>query len=184
MIPDDGIVQQLKLMTQTGWKETKHEVEPVLRPYDHVRDELSTQRDLIFKVERDVIPKSRRKDMVERVHSSHLGVNGCVGRARECIYWPRMNGEIKDFVQRCETCRSLEGDQPKETLKSHDIPERPCAKVGADLFHLEGKMYLVTVDYFSSFWEIDFLESYIQHHIIEGFNEKICEVQRKRISQF
>jgi len=119
----DGIMQQLKLMIQTGWKETQHEVEPVLRPCFHVRDELSTQGDLIFKGERVVIPKSRRKDMVERVHSSHLGMNRCVRRARGWpIYWPRMNAEIKDFVQQCETCRSLSRDQPKETLQPHDIP--------------------------------------------------------------
>ena len=58
----DGIMQQLKLMIQTGWKETQHEVEPVLRPYFHVRDELSTQGELIFKGER--VAKSERMHLL------------------------------------------------------------------------------------------------------------------------
>ena len=41
----------------------------------------------------------------------------------------------------------------------HEIPERQWEKVGADVFELEGTHYLVTVDYFSNFWELDCLES-------------------------
>jgi hypothetical protein len=45
--------------------------------------------------------------------------------------------------------------QPKETLKSHDVPTRPWVKIGTDLFCFSGNDYLITVDYYSSFFEID-----------------------------
>jgi len=48
-----------------------------------------------------------------------------------------------------------ENKQQKETLFSHDVPNRPWAKIGADLCTYAGNDYLVTVDYFSNFWEIE-----------------------------
>ena len=42
---------------------------------------------------------------------------------------------------------------------SHDIPDRPWAKVGTDLFAKDGRDYLITVDYYSNFWEVDLLPS-------------------------
>jgi hypothetical protein len=42
---------------------------------------------------------------------------------------------------------------------AHDIPDRPWGKVGTDMFSFNGLDYLITVDYYSGFWEIDFLEN-------------------------
>ena len=41
---------------------------------------------LIFKGERVIIPISLRRDMKEKIHSSHLGMEGCLWRARESIF--------------------------------------------------------------------------------------------------
>jgi hypothetical protein len=56
--------------------------------YFDVRDELTVQNGLIFKGERVVIPTSLRLDMIKRIHYSHIGVEGCLRRARESLYWP------------------------------------------------------------------------------------------------
>jgi len=34
---------------------------------------------------------------------------------------------------------------------SHKVPSQPLEKVGADIFTLDGKDYLVTIDYYSNF---------------------------------
>ena len=47
---------------------------------------------------------------------------------------------------------------PKETLMSHDVTTCPWQKVGVDLFEWDKKEYLVTVDYYSNFFEIDKLD--------------------------
>ncbi|XP_048589452.1 uncharacterized protein LOC116620672 [Nematostella vectensis] len=97
--------------------------------------------------------------MKERLHSSHIGVNGCLRRARECLFWPGMTSEIKEFISQCESCCMYDNKQQRETLMSHETTERPWEKVGIDLFTIDGKDYLVVVDYFSGFWEIDPLTS-------------------------
>ncbi|XP_035679020.1 uncharacterized protein K02A2.6-like [Branchiostoma floridae] len=54
-----------------------------------------------------------------------------------------------------EWCQTVGTRQQKETLLSHPVPMRPWEKVGIDMFNFRGKEYLITVDYFSNFFEID-----------------------------
>ncbi|XP_046346219.2 uncharacterized protein K02A2.6-like [Haliotis rufescens] len=68
-----------------------------------------------------------------------------------------MNGAVKDYVAKCDICRGSDREQAKEPLLSHAVADRPWSKVGADLFVLDGNNYLITVDYFSNYWEIDYL---------------------------
>lgn len=113
-----------------------------------MRDEFTTQDGLLFRGQRVVVPKVLRRGMIERLHSAHVGIESCLRRARECLYWPGMNSEVKEYVQRCETCRTYDSKQPREPLHSHDPPESPWSKVGVDIFTFDGREYLLTVDYF------------------------------------
>ena len=38
---------------------------------------------------------------------------------------------------------------------SHEVPRRPWEKVVVDLFTQDQKDYLITVDFYSGFWELD-----------------------------
>lgn len=44
---------------------------------------------------------------------------------------------------------------PIESLTSHSIPDRPWGKLAADLFGFKGEHYLVLVDYYSDWIELD-----------------------------
>ena len=79
--------------------------------------------------------------------------------AHECVYWPGMNSNLKEYFQKCELCNSHGQKQQKETLMLLEATDRPFEKIGVDLFELNKCNYLVTVDYFSNFWEIDPLTS-------------------------
>ena len=68
-----------------------------------------------------------------------------------------MTSEIKDYIAKCTVCATYQREQPKEPLISHQIPTRPWETVGCDIFHFEDKSYLCTVDYYSSYFEIDTL---------------------------
>lgn len=46
-------------------------------------------------------------------------------------------------------------EQLQEPMKSHDIPTRPWSKISVDLFQLDGSNYLVMVDHYSNFFELD-----------------------------
>ena len=100
----DDVLQQLKEDIQIGWPEEKQELPAVLAPYFSFRDEMSVYEGLIFKGERLLILKQMQPKMKQRLHSSHIGVNGCLRRARECMYWPSMTAELKEYISQCKTC--------------------------------------------------------------------------------
>ena len=137
-------------MIQHGWPEIKSTLPLLGSPYFALRDELSIQDGLIFKEERVVAPEAAWRGLLKSIHNSHLGDNGCLDIACECLYWPGMKGEINNYVSTSEACREYKQGQRKKTLTSHKTPSRPWQFIAADLFELNGKSYLETVDYFST----------------------------------
>ena len=98
-----------------------------------------------------------RLEVKRKVHAGHMGINSCIRRARDFVFWPGMSKEIQQYVEACETCARYASTQQPETLNLHPIPNRPWSKVGIDLFSISGRDYLVTVDYMSNFYEVDYL---------------------------
>ena len=88
-----------------------------------------------------------------------MGTESCLRRARECVYWHGMSADIKQLVEACETCRKFDRAQQNESLRPHEVPSRPWQAVGVDLFEHDEKHYLITVDYYNNYWEIDRLTS-------------------------
>lgn len=126
-----------------------------------------------------VIPKSLRVEMLARVHSSHNGGEAGYRQARETLYWPGMQCEIKDFVSKCTTCNEYATQQQqKETMLSYELPTRPWQIVSLCLFQLNGKDFLMLVDHYSDFWEMDVLPDLSVETMI-----KRCKAQFTRYGQ-
>ena len=64
-----------------------------------------------------------------------------------------------DYIQKCDICMSLQSNQTKEQLICHEPTSRPWEKVATDIFTLDDKNYLCTVDYYSGYFEVDQLHS-------------------------
>ena len=163
---NDKNLTQLITTIMTGWPQHKASLPSALTPYYSYRDELTVQDGIVFKGDCVVIPSSMRREMKERLHCGHLGINSCIRRAKQVIYWPGMSQEIRQYVESCDTCASLPDKQPSEPLILHEQPSRPWQKVATDLFSLQGRNYLLTVDYFSNFFEIDFLPDTTSEYVI------------------
>jgi hypothetical protein len=69
-----------------------------------------------------------------------------------------MSDEVRQFIERCDVCRGFDPKQPKETFIAHEIPNRPWAKIGTEIFCYDGRNYVIYVDHYSSFWEGNLLE--------------------------
>ena len=65
-----------------------------------------------------------------------------------------MSAKIKEYITQCEILRQYSGKQAKETLMSLEPTDRPWEKVTVNICNLD-KHYLIAVDYFSNFREID-----------------------------
>ena len=138
-----------------GWPDCKNDLPESLRAYFSYRDELTAQDGLILRGERVVIPASMRQEMKRKVHEGHLGINSCLRRARDVMFWPGMSADIRQHVETCGTCATYSVKQPQETKVMTSAPRRPWQRIASDLLSWGGYDYLVTVDYHSNFFEVD-----------------------------
>ena len=106
-----------------------------------------------------VIPAALRAEMMAKCHASHIGIEGCLRRAPESMFWPRMSSYIKEYIAKCDVCLAHQNAPQKETIIQHEITARPWAKVGADLCDSQGRALRVVCDYFSGFIEVERLQS-------------------------
>ncbi|XP_074608689.1 uncharacterized protein LOC141863104 [Acropora palmata] len=122
---DDPVLQVLRLMTQRGWPSNRSDVAPCLHPYFDIRDEIVVRGMIVFKGHQLVMPAALRKEMMAATHNSHIGIEACIRRTSESLYWPRMTVELKEYIQHCDVCLAHHNKQGKETLSQHDFAARP-----------------------------------------------------------
>ena len=139
-----------------GWPAYLPADEVLLRPYFENRDKIVVVDDILVYGDRLVIPSVDRFDILKLIHQGHLGITKCRERARTAVWWPGMSSQIADMVRSCVLRRKIFNVVRKPLIRS-DFPNRPWERVGSDLFFLEGKWYLLVVDYFSRYVEVDLL---------------------------
>jgi len=91
----DPVMKELKTTIREGWPENKDLLPTRIRDYFPFREDLTLQNGLVFKGERLVVPEIARGEMKARIHASHIGIQGCLRRAREVLYWPGMNRDTE-----------------------------------------------------------------------------------------
>ena len=106
--------------------------------------------------------------MLAKVHASHQGPEASIRQARDAIYWPGMTSEIRQMVGQCTVCNMFLQKQQKEPLMTYSLPTGPWQMIGQDLFTLDGKNYLISVDYHSDYWELDFLTNTTSKAVVEA----------------
>ena len=151
----DSDLTLLKATVLQGWPDDKAEVALSVRPYFPYRDEITVQDGILLRGERIIIPNSLRSLMKRQIHSGHLGINSCLRRARESVFWPGMSSEIRQYVENCQTCISHSDKQAPEPMIMKETTGIPFDQVATDLFNLKGKDFLITVDCYSNFIEVD-----------------------------
>ena len=107
-----------------------------------------------------------RQQMLEKIHASHLGAEACKRMAKDVLFWPGMAAQILDRVDQCDACNAYMAKQQKETMISYEIPTRPWKIVSQDLFS-----YLITVDHYSDYWELDNVTGDISAEVISQLHE-------------
>ena len=167
----DPTLQVLKTVILNEFPVLKEETPTVIHPYFSICDELSVVDGIVFKGFKCVIPQSLRPKIKSKLHKSHIGIQGYLRRAREVLYWPGMNSKLTDYISKCDVCASSSNNQGKEPLILHEIPSRPWKKLATDIFTLDGKDYLCTVDYYSGYFEVDSLSSKTGKVIISKLKE-------------
>lgn len=68
-----------------------------------------------------VVPKPSRNDVISQCHdpplSAHGGYHKTIDRVRRDYFWPNMDSDVRNFIRKCETCKSI-----KPTNVSRHVP--------------------------------------------------------------
>ncbi|KAB0792847.1 hypothetical protein PPYR_14806, partial [Photinus pyralis] len=152
---NDKNLKIIKNYINNGWPKSLNKVPSQLKPYYKLRSEITLgSKGLIYMGQRIIIPTEWQNKILSDIHVGHLGIQKCILKARNCVYWPNINQHIENLVNRCSMCNKYANSNTKEPLKSHQIIKSPWKKLGIDLYELYSETYLIVVDYYSKYPEI------------------------------
>ena len=83
-----------------------------------------------------------------------------------------MAADIKQMVKKCEQCERLKPQNQRESLNQHNNGNGPWDKIGTDLFVIGNRNYLLVIDYFTNFIEIDYIPTLSSKQVIEKLKKK------------
>lgn len=114
-----------------------------------------------------VIPETLQLEYTQIVHRGHPGAESTKRRARGIFFWPTMTKDIDAYITSCTTCNSTKPLQQKELLQLHTVLSLPWSTVAADIFEWNSHQYLVLVDSYSGWYEIDQLHNLTSASVIQ-----------------
>ena len=129
-----------------GFPSNHNELEPCVQPYAKMKDLLSVDGRLIICGQRLVIPTQLRKEVLKHLHSSHQGIDKTRRRARQSVYWPGIDNDIKNTTNTCKECQAFLPSIQKEPIIQVEEPSRPFESVSSDYFQHAGHEYLIYTD--------------------------------------
>ena len=163
---NDPICSTVIQYTRSGWP-ASHAIKGVLKKYWGEKEKLSVADDLLLYGTRVVIPESLQYEILMKIHHGHQGIQRCRLRVSSSVWWPGISKQVEDFVRRCPTCMK-NTPPPVEPMLQSSLPTHPWEKVGADLFQLKDSTYLIVVDYYSRYMEIQKLTSITSAGVISA----------------
>ena len=91
----DPVMQTLKTTILMGWPTEREEVPVLIREIWTYREELTLHNCVLFKNQRLIIPRAPSTEVTSKIHSSHLGIEACLWKTRDLVFWPSMNAETE-----------------------------------------------------------------------------------------
>lgn len=169
---DDEVCRKRHELCTDGWPDNS-KLNSALYAYWPERANITVQRGLLMKDSRLIVLSSLRLDILDRIHAGHQGIRKCRERARVSVWWPGLRKQIEDNVTTCPTC-CKHRENHAEPMMSTPHPERPWQRAATDLFHHNGKEYVIAVDYYPRFFETAPLQSTTREAAINHLKSFFC----------
>ena len=148
------------------WPPFQDHLPQQLQAFRHFWEELSIAESILLKATRAIVPPLLCPSMRTKIHHSHRGPEYCLRFARDAVFWPNMSKVIEEFCHSCSTCAQYGKQAAAKPMLSHPIPTLPWQFVSQDIFAFGHKQYLITVDHYSDFYELDKLVNTLSTTII------------------
>jgi hypothetical protein len=116
---------------------------------------------------------TKQLDIVEEIHNrAHRNARNNYEEARREYYWPKMIKDFRKWVNGCEICKTQKYERmpTKQLIVLTPIPIRVGESISMDLFYIDNKQYVTSVDRYSKYLLIHMIESKV------NFRDKLEEI--------
>ncbi|XP_031551682.1 uncharacterized protein K02A2.6-like [Actinia tenebrosa] len=156
----DPVLAHVKEYLLRGWPDDSTLDDPLMRPYQTKKLELSVHEGCVLWGARVVIPPVGREQVLKELHQAHPGINRMKGLARSYVWWPSMDKDLENLVQQCETCQVHRKAPAAAPLHPWEWPDQPWKRLHMDYAGpFMGQMFLVVVDAHSKWINAEIMSS-------------------------
>ena len=148
----DPLLSKVLRYTKDGWP---HKISEDLHPFYRRRLELTIECGCLMWGIKVIVPYKLQGRVLEELHTGHIGIVKMKSLARTHVWWPSVDKQIEEIVQKCEPCQSLRNRPAPSTLHPWTWPSRPWQRLHVDFAGpFMDRSYLIVVDAHSKWPEV------------------------------
>jgi hypothetical protein len=140
----DYVLSKVLELTLTEWP--NHNVDLELQPSFERRNSLTVEEGVVLWSIRVVIPESLKKRLMEERHEAHLGMCRMMSLAREYLWWPNLDRDIEESVEKCLSFMSVRNNPKSAPLHPWIWATRPLQRIHIDYADYKGQYLLIAYD--------------------------------------
>ena len=144
---EDTILSHLIPYIMHGWPGEKSELHFDLTAYWKFISELVAVDGVICNGNKVLIWSVMRTRLVEKIHSSHLGVENSIRNASDRLFWPSIRADIKAACENFLVCAQYVVNTRMSQILSHPVPDLPWQYISQDILKHNSRHYLITLDH-------------------------------------
>ena len=149
----DQECHDLTKVINQGFPMSRNELPVSIRQFWPLRDDLYTIDGVPAKSNKILIPRPLCAEVLECLHAAHQGVNRMLANARQRLFWPGLEAQLRQTRAQCKACNRTAPSQPREPLAEPALPQFPFQHTVADLCDISGNKYLVFADRYTGWVE-------------------------------
>ena len=107
-----------------GWPCDQRQLPQELHPYWNFRVDLSVEDGIASKGSRLLVSSTLQRKALDQIHEGHQGVEKCMLKARESVFWPGISDDIWETVEKCGICQST-SRASKPVGNISEVPPHP-----------------------------------------------------------
>ena len=153
----DTVCSQLMEFCRSSWPNHRQLRGDIIK-YWQFRSNFSVCNDLLLFGTRIVVPRSKHVETLQKIHQGHQGFQKCQSRVSTSVWWLGVMQDLEKFIKECPTCQQTIPPQ-REPLLPTPLPDYPWENLATDLFHHKGINYILLVDYYSRYVEVQKLST-------------------------
>lgn len=124
---------------------------------------------------RVIIPQKLRKEILQQLHLSHLGIVKTKALARSYIWWPKVDDEIENLIKNCDACQKYSSSPEKSSLIPLKPTELSWQRIHIDFAGpIKGYLLFVIVDSYSKWVEVFKTKDSTSDFVVSKLRETFC----------